>query len=205
MSSDVSDISDEVLMMQFQGGNRSAFGSLVRRHKTPIYNFVLRQVRNKTTAEDLTQDLFVRIVQSASTFKHEARFTTWVYSIARNLCIDHLRKMSLRRHPSLDQSSGKESEGPTLGERVADAHPSAAADRRAVSNDIAERIVAAVEDLPPEQREVFLLRQLARVPFKEIAEMTGVPENTVKSRMRYALERLQEALSEYEDYARALR
>jgi RNA polymerase sigma-70 factor (ECF subfamily) len=205
MASDVNETTDEVLMMQFQAGDRAAFGVLVKRHKTPIYNFVLRQVRNKTTAEDLTQDLFVRIVQSASTFKHEARFTTWVYSIARNLCIDHLRKMSLRRHPSLDQSSGKESEGPTLGERLADSHPSAAADRRAVSNDIAERIVAAVEDLPPEQREVFLLRQLARVPFKEIAEMTGVPENTVKSRMRYALERLQEALSEYEDYARALR
>ena len=205
MASDQNDVTDEVLMMQFQAGDRSAFAILVRRHKTPIYNFVLRQVRSKTTAEDLTQDVFVRVVQNASTFKHEARFTTWVYSIARNLCIDHLRKMSLRRHRSLDQQGGKESEGPTLGERVADEHPSAAADRRAVSNDIAERIVAAVEELPEEQREVFLLRQLAKVPFKEIAEMTGVPENTVKSRMRYALERLQEALSEYEDYARALR
>ena len=62
-----------------------------------------------------------------------------------------------------------------------------------------------MEDLPPDQREVFLLRELANVPFKDIAEIVGVPENTVKSRMRYALERLQEALSEYEDYARALR
>ena len=74
-----------------------------------------------------------------------------------------------------------------------------------VDTDIGQRIIKAVEALPPEQREVFLLRQLSRVPFKEIAKMTGVPENTVKSRMRYALERLQEALSEYEDYARALR
>ena len=144
-------------------------------------------------------------MQSASSFKHEARFTTWVYSIARNLCIDHLRKMSLRRHPSLDQTSGKDADGPTLGERIADEHPSTAADRSAMSADIAQRIVKAVEALPPEQREVFLLRQTAKVPFKEIAKMTGVPENTVKSRMRYALERLQDALCEYEDYARALR
>jgi RNA polymerase sigma-70 factor (ECF subfamily) len=67
------------------------------------------------------------------------------------------------------------------------------------------RIVRAVEQLPEEQREVFLLREVGHVPFKDIAEMTGVSENTVKSRMRYALERLQNALSEYEDYARALR
>lgn len=205
MASDVSDVSDEVLMMQFQGGDRDAFAVLVTRHKTPIFNFILRQVRAKTIAEDLTQDVFVRVVQNAATFKHEARFTTWVYSIARNLCIDHLRKMSLRRHPSLDQASGKDKDGPTLGERVADEHPSAAADRQVMSSDIGERIVRAVDALPPEQREVFLLRQLGKVPFKEIAKMTGVPENTVKSRMRYALERLQDALCEYEDYARALR
>jgi RNA polymerase sigma-70 factor, ECF subfamily len=191
--------------MRFQGGDRSAFAVLVRRHKTSIFNFILRQVRQQTTAEDLTQDVFVRVVQNAATFKHEARFTTWAYSIARNLCIDHLRKMSLRRHPSLDQTSGRDQDGPTLGERVADEHPSAAADRQVMGSDIAQRIVAAVEALPPEQREVFLLRQLAKVPFKEIAKMTGVPENTVKSRMRYALERLQDALCEYEDYARALR
>ncbi len=198
-------VPDEVLMMQFQGGNRDAFGTLVRRHKTPIFNFVLRLVRSASTAEDLTQDVFVRVVQKASTFKHEARFTTWVYSIARNLCIDHLRKMSLRRHPSLDQATGKDADGPTLGERIPNEHPESAADRQVMSSDIGARIVKAVAALPEEQREVYLLRQMAKVPFKEIAKMTGVPENTVKSRMRYALERLQEALSEYEDYARALR
>ena len=205
MASDLSEVSDEVLMMKFQGGDRSAFASLVRRHKTPIFNFVLRQVRSRTTAEDITQDVFVRVVQNAASFKHEARFTTWVYTIARNVCTDHHRKMSLRRHPSLDQAAGKDPDGPTLGDRIADSHPSAAADRQTMSADIGKRISTAVEKLPPEQREVFLLRQFAKVPFKDIARMTGVPENTVKSRMRYALERLQEALCEYEDYARALR
>jgi len=194
---------DEVLMMRFQGGDRSAFAALVRRHKTAIYNFILRQVRVAPAAEDLAQDVFVKIVQNAGEFKHEARFTTWAYAIARNVCIDHLRKMSLRRHPSLDHSDS--GEGPTLGERTADSRPGASVDRAAIGAELAVRITRAVEELPAEQREVFLLREIGHVPFKDIAEMTNVPENTVKSRMRYALERLQEALEEYEDYARALR
>jgi RNA polymerase sigma-70 factor (ECF subfamily) len=195
--------SDEALMLRFQSGDRAAFGILVRRHKTAIYNFILRQVRTPPSAEDLAQDVFVKIVQNAADFKHEARFTTWAYAIARNVCIDHLRKMSLRRHPSLDHSDS--GEGPTLGERTADSRPGASVDRSAIGAELAVRITRAVEELPPEQREVFLLREIGHVPFKDIAEMTNVPENTVKSRMRYALERLQEALEEYEDYARALR
>jgi RNA polymerase sigma-70 factor (ECF subfamily) len=194
---------DEALMLRFQGGDRASFALLVKRHKTPIYNFILRQVRAAPAAEDLTQDVFVKIVQKAAEFKHEARFTTWAYAIARNVCIDHLRKMSLRRHPSLDHSDS--GEGPTLGERTADLRPTATVDRSAIGAELGVRITRAVEELPAEQREVFLLREVGHVPFKDIAQITGVPENTVKSRMRYALERLQQALEEYEDYARALR
>jgi RNA polymerase sigma-70 factor (ECF subfamily) len=199
------DPSDEALMMRFQAGDRTAFASLVRRHKITLFNFVLRSVRSPQTAEDLVQDVFVRIVQSAGDFKHEARFTTWAYAIARNICIDHLRKMSLRRHPSLDQPSGPDDAGPTLLDRTPDGHPGASVERAAIGAELSQRIARCVESLPAEQREVFLLRELANVPFKDIAEITGVPENTVKSRMRYALERLQEALADYEDYARALR
>jgi len=200
-------VSDEALMMRFQAGDRGALSTLVSRHKTSMYNFVLRQVRSRSVAEDLTQDVFVRLVQSASTFKHEARFTSWLYAIARNLCIDHLRRGGLRHAASLDAPIGREDDasGATLGERLADPTPAASAERSVVSADIGARVNRAVESLPVEQREVFLLRQLARVPFRDIAEMTGVSENTVKSRMRYALERLQEALTDYEEFARALR
>jgi RNA polymerase sigma-70 factor (ECF subfamily) len=201
------EVTDEVLMMRFQGGDQSAFARLVRRHKTPVYNFILRSVRSREVAEDLVQDVFVKVVQNAAEFKHEARFSTWAYTIARNVCIDHLRKAALRRHPSLDQAANNNSgeDGPTLGERIADSHFGAAVDRVAIGTELGQRITRAVEELPPEQREVFLLREVANVPFKEIAEIVGVPENTTKSRMRYALERLQQALAEYEDYARALR
>jgi RNA polymerase sigma-70 factor (ECF subfamily) len=199
--------SDEALMMRFQAGDRAAFATLVRRHKVTFYNFVLRMVRSGSASEDLVQDVFVRIVQNAADFKHEARFTTWAYAIARNVCIDHLRKMSLRRHPSLDQpaSSDGGAEGPTLLERTASTHPASSVERTAIGAELGQKIERCVEGLPAEQREVFLLREIGNVPFKDIAQITGVPENTVKSRMRYALERLQEALADYEDYARALR
>lgn len=198
------ELTDEALMMRFQRGDRGSFTVLVRRHQTPLYNFALRHLRAQSAAQDVVQDAFVRVVQNAAEFKHEARFTTWLYTIARNLCIDQLRKHALRKHPSLDQGTGGEdSEGPTLGEQTADAH--ASVEREATGIELKERIARAVEALPDEQREVFLMREVANLPFKEIAEVTGVPENTVKSRMRYALERLQQALGEYEEYARALR
>ncbi len=201
------DVTDEALMIRFQRGDRAAFAFLVRRHQSALYNFALRHLRLPQAAEDVVQDAFVRVVQNAGEFKHEARFTTWLYTIARNLCIDQLRKRALRKHPSLDQSasgrSGEEGEGPTLGEQTADGR--ASVEREATGTELKERIARAVEELPDEQREVFLMRELANLPFKEIAVITGVPENTVKSRMRYALERLQQTLSEYEEYARALR
>lgn len=197
------DVSDEALMLRYQGGDRTAFAVLVRRHKTPIYNFILRHVSAPAAAEDLTQDAFVRVVQNAGEFRHSSRFSTWVFTIARNLCIDHIRKMSHRKHASLDQAPSED--GTPLGERLADGHPRAAVDRMAGMGELSDRIKAAVEDLPEDQREVFLLREVGCVPFKDIAEMIGVPENTIKSRMRYALERLQRALAEYEDYAKALK
>ncbi len=197
------EVTDEVLMVRFQGGDRAAFAILVRRHKAPIYNFVLRMVRSSSSAEDLTQDTFVKVVQSSGEFKHEARFYTWLYAIARNLCIDHLRKMSLRQHPSLDQPSPQSPDGPTLLERTAGSAPSA--ERTAIGAEMGQRITRCVEALPAEQREVFLLREIGNLSIKEIAVIVAVPEGTIKSRLRYALERLQESLSEYEDYARALR
>ena len=198
------DLTDEALMIRFQRGDRAAFAVLVRRHQSPLYNFALRHLRAPQVAEDVVQDAFVRVVQSAAEFKHEARFTTWVYTITRNLCIYQLRKRALRKHPSLDQGKpGEEGDGPTLGEQTADVR--ASVEREATGAELKERIAKAVEALPEEQREVFLMREVANLPFKEIAEVTGVPENTVKSRMRYALERLQQALSEYEEYSRALR
>jgi RNA polymerase sigma-70 factor (ECF subfamily) len=191
-------------MVRYQRGDRDAFALLVKRYMKQIYNFVLRQLRAPALAEDVTQEVFMRLVQNAADFKHEARFSTWLYAIARNLCVDQLRRLQHRRHPSLDQPLG-DSDGRTLGDAVPNLHYSASAERAAVGSEVQATIAKAVEALPEEQREVFLLREVADLPFKEIAEIIGVPENTVKSRMRYALDRLKQALCEFEEYARALR
>lgn len=177
----------------------------MKRHEVGLFNFILRSVRDRATAEELLQDTWIRVLSGIRDFQRASKFSTWVYTVARNLCIDHARKAVLRRHPSLDQSSrsnGSSSDGPTLGEQLADGGPRA--DRSAISKELQEKLVAAIHELPDDQREVFMLREYGALPFKDIADIVGAPENTVKSRMRYALERLQSALAEYEEYARAL-
>ncbi|MBI2895716.1 MAG: RNA polymerase sigma factor [Deltaproteobacteria bacterium] len=197
--------SDELLLQRYQGGDPSAFGELLARHRRPVYNFILRYLGDKNQAEDLLQEVFLRIVQGAGDFKGESKFTTWLYTIARNLCIDTARKMVFRRHASLDgpTSSSEDGDGPSLMERIP--NQSAAVDREAIGRELRPHLAQAVEALVHEQREVFVMREYMSLPFKEIADIVGVPENTVKSRMRYALEKLRESLAEYEDYAKALR
>jgi RNA polymerase sigma-70 factor (ECF subfamily) len=114
------DATDETLMVRYQRGDRTAFAQLVRRHHRALYNFVLRQLRKQEIAEEVTQEVFLRVVEKSNEFKHEARFSTWVYTIARNMCIDELRKAQHRRHPSLDQPLGPGDDVPALGEAVAD-------------------------------------------------------------------------------------
>ena len=193
---------DEGLMRQFQAGDRAAFAPLMRRHLGGVYNFVARHTTPGPTAEDLTQEVFLRVVERARGFKHESRFSTWLYTIARNLCTDTLRKMAHRHHASLDDLGEG---GRPLGDLIRDDDPAITGERVASSREMGARISQALLELPEEQREVFLLREVANLPFQEIALVTGAPENTVKSRMRYALEHLQEALEDYEEVARALR
>ena len=194
------DTPDEQLMRRFQQGDTAAFAPLMRRHLGGVYNFVARHTSPGPQAEDLAQEVFLRVVERAGDFKHESRFTTWLFSIARNLCIDALRKQSHRNHASLDEPDPS---GVPLGEQVKDDGP--LGEQVAQSREVGVRIEQALRLLPEEQREVFLLREIACLSFQEIAQVTGAPENTVKSRMRYALERLQEALRDYEEVARALR
>ena len=188
-------------MQRFQQGESEAFRVLLERHRGGVYNFVLRHVGNQTAAEDVLQDTFLRVVQGAHRYKLESKFTTWLYTIARNLCVDRARKMKFRRHKSLDQPTGSD-EGAPLGDRIPDTR--AVTDRAAIGSELQVRLSAAIATLKEDQREVFLMREYSNLPFKEIAEIVGVPENTVKSRMRYALEHLRHELSEYQDYARAI-
>jgi RNA polymerase sigma-70 factor (ECF subfamily) len=199
-------MSDDELLERFASGESAAFAVLLGRYQVPIYNFIARSVRDTEAAADLLQEVFTRVIQHSAEFNRSSKFSTWLYAIARNICIDHMRRMSHRRHASLDAAgpNGLGTEGSSAGpwvERVAVEQPGV--DSSAAAGRLRSRIVQAIETLPQEQREVFLMRQIQQLPFAEIAAVVGVSENTVKSRMRYALERLQEALADFEDYARA--
>jgi len=187
-------------MQLFQSGNADAFGVLFERYKGPIYAFLLRQCQHRETAADLAQDVFARLIRSATSFQHQSKFSTWIYTIARNAAVDNARKARHRKHASLDE--GRDEEGPRLGDRVAGDGP--APDRSATAERLRGDLLAAIDKLPDDQREVFLLREYHGMPFQEIAEVVGAKVGTVKSRMRYALAALRRELAEYEDYARTL-
>lgn len=177
------DESDERLMVRFQGGDARAFEVLVRRHRSPVFSFLLRLAGDRARAEDLCQEAFLKVVKGAEGWEPRARFQTWLYAIARNLAVDEARRRAFRRVEPLD--------APAAAAVPADVP---APDRGAEGALLRGRLEAAMAALPEEQREVFLLREHAGLRFAEIAEVTGVAENTVKSRMRYALESLRERL-----------
>lgn len=189
--------SDEQLMLDFRTGEARAFEVLLHRHRTPVFNFILRFTGHPARAEDLLQETWLKVVRRANDYQPKARFTTWLYTIARNLCVDSARKEKYRETESLEAPIGgdeADGAGRSLGEVVADRGP--APDRAAHNARLRPLLERALQSLPAEQREVFILREYSGVAFKEIAAVTGVPENTVKSRMRYALEGLRRTLAE---------
>lgn len=193
---------DEVLMVAYQSGDVRAFEVLLTRHRKPVYNFILRYVGLRETAEDLLQETFLRVIKGAETYQRQAKFTTWLYTIARNLCVDQSRRAKHRRAQSLDAPMNNSADSGTLLDVVP--ANEIASDRQAVSKELQIRLHGALARLSEEQREVFLMREFLDMPFKDIADVVGVPENTVKSRMRYALEKLRLELDEYKDMAKAM-
>jgi RNA polymerase sigma-70 factor (ECF subfamily) len=181
---------DEELLAAYRHGDVAAFENLLRRHRAPLFTFLVRMLGDRQRAEDLAQDTFVRVVKGAQEWEQRARFQTWLFTIARNLCVDASRRDRFRRADSLD-AQGPEDASP-LVDSVAGREIDP--ERGAESARLRPVLQKALLSLPAEQREVFLLREQSGLPFKEIAEVLSVNENTAKSRMRYALVALRKAL-----------
>ena len=185
--------SDEDLVLAVQSGDTSSLGVLVARWEQPLFRFAFRLLQRTEDARDVCQETFLRILTKSERFRAGARFSTWMYQIALNLCRDHLRRRTRWKFLPFD------SDEPAVQRRVeartearAAPDPAAALER----DELRRAIRKALRTISPEQREVLVLKEFEGMKFKEIAEILGCPESTVKSRMYYGLTALKSALSQ---------
>lgn len=187
------EIPDELLMLQYAEGDIGAFERLLERHRRPLFGYLCRMLGNRQLAEDTFQEVFVRIIHSRRHYQQGTKFTSWLYRIAHNSCIDVFRREKYRKTESLNEplQNGDET---TLQDMLVNGNPGPdeALERRQLSDALKE----CIDRLAPEQREVFVLRQYQNLSFKEIAKAVRSSESTVKSRMRYALKNLRAMLVE---------
>ena len=186
--------SDEALMLQFQTGDLRSFNTLVKRWEKPLLNYCYRMVNDIALAEDLRQEVFLRIYRSAKKYRPTAQFSTWMYRITTNLCLDTLAKQKHRKEISMTPYLESESEG--FGEKLVD--PSDTPDAAVVKKETESRVRSALARLPEDQRVVVIMRHYNGMKFREIAEVLECPISTVKSRMVAGIERLSKMLSKQE-------
>lgn len=182
---------DEVLMLRYKEGDLEAFEILLERYQQPLFTFVLRFCNDYHQAEDLVQEVFLRLIKSAKSYEPKAKFSTYIYTFAHNICVDNFRRGKKRKTTSLSQPIDVEQEL-TLEDTVKDERANPEKDYRQKS--LEKALQEAVSELPEEQREVFLLREQMNLPFEEIARVVGCLPSTAKSRMRYALQSIRSKL-----------
>jgi RNA polymerase sigma-70 factor (ECF subfamily) len=177
----MAEAADEELMAAYRGGDAGAFDTLYARHRLRLFRFVLRSVKARAVAEELYQEVWMRVIEARATYAHKARFTTWLYTIAHNRLVDHWRKRGL-----------------TLvvleGDEIASSSPDPA-DQVQARESLA-RFAAALDALPALQREAFLLHEEGGLTVAEIGAATGANEEAAKSRLRYAMAKLRAAVSD---------
>jgi RNA polymerase sigma-70 factor (ECF subfamily) len=181
MDGDKEQAPDEELMLAYRHGDAGAFEALYKRHRGALFRFVLRSLHQRSAAEELFQEVWMRVIEARGRYAPQARFTTWLYTIAHNLLVDHWRKKGLAV-VSLDQEDVPiESENPAA---------------RAEGREALGRFLQALDGLPPAQREAFLLHEEGGLSAAQIAAATGTNEEAAKSRLRYAMAKLKAAVDE---------
>jgi len=185
-----SNFSDFELVIEFKSGNRQAIETLIHRHRKRVYGYIILLVKNHTTAEDIFQDTFVKVIKSLQEGKYtdNGRFVSWVMRIAHNLIIDHFRREKQLNTVSNDNSSVDIFNSPKFSDKNIEDH--------LVYEQLLTEVRTLVDCLPDEQKEVVLLRHYAGLSFKEIAEQTNVSINTALGRMRYALINMRKMMQE---------
>jgi RNA polymerase sigma-70 factor (ECF subfamily) len=174
---------DEELMLAYGAGDLASFQALYSRHRGPLFRHLTRQLRDAPLAEELFQDVWQRVITARERYRPDAKFTTWLYQIAHNRLADHWRASQHR--PSAPDDAVE------LAERIPDPQTP---ERTLSAFEERRRLQLALEELPDDQREVVLLRLEQELSLEEIGEITGVGRETVKSRLRYAMDKLRARL-----------
>lgn len=174
---------DAALMLRYKDGDTAAFETLYRRHNDSLYRYLLRRCLDRDAAEDVFQEVWGKIIKSRSSYRPSAKFTTFLYRVAHNCFIDHVRRN--KKH------FAESNIDPDLSANPADG-PDLAAEKGLAR----QRLHAALLALPDEQRDVFLLHEEANLTVDTIAQVTGVNRETAKSRLRYAINKLKVVLRE---------
>jgi len=180
-------------MLAYAAGDITAFDALYARHKGGVYRYLLRQCRQSGVADELFQDVWMNLIRARSSYAPTAKFTTWLYRLAHNRLIDHYRASGHLTLVSADDEAHADAIAALPGARSDDPRV------RAENRELGERLRAAVAALPPAQREAFLLQQEGGLSLAEIAAVTSVGTETVKSRLRYALAKLRGDLVDLDD------
>lgn len=189
---------DEALMLAYAGGDAGAFDRLYHRHKGGVYRYLLRQCKSPAAADELFQDIWMNVIRVRATYQPTARFTTWLYTLAHNRLVDHWRATG---HVTLVSTDDDEDDA------THDAVHAVVAPRvdepavRTESRALGARLRAALDALPAAQRDAFLLHQEGGLALADIATLTGVGIETVKSRLRYAMAKLRAELADWREDA----
>lgn len=185
----LSNFTDQQLIHAFQSGESAALEVLINRHKDKIYTSIYLLVKDKYLAEDIFQDVFIRVIDTVrgGRYNEEGKFLPWALRIAHNLCVDHFRKV--KRTPTIRNSEDNDIfEVLNFSEE--------GADRSMMKKQSHDRVRLMLDQLPADQREVIVLRHFADMSFKEIASMTNCSINTALGRMRYGLINLRKIMEE---------
>ena len=175
-------MSEEQLIRRAQQGDNGAFEELLLLHQKKVYNLCLRMSANPDDALDLSQEAFLRAWRSLGQYQFEASFSTWLFRLTSNICIDFLRRKKRRQETSLTESYDGSDEGAELS--VPDAQPGP--EQQALTNETKIELARAMEQLSPEHREILQLRVIEDLQYEQIADILGVRVGTVKSRLARA-------------------
>ncbi|MEW6263094.1 MAG: RNA polymerase sigma factor [Thermodesulfobacteriota bacterium] len=190
----LTELADEELMARYARDEEAAFEVLLARYRRPLFGFLYRFLGRSDKAEEVFQEVFFEIIRARKRYRPDSKFAAWIFRIARNRAVDRLRRNGFREMESLDQQLNPGQEGDSRLDHLAGNDPSP--EEMARSRQLEEALDKALAGLPEEQREVFWLKEKSELSIAEIAALTGVSQNTVKSRLRYALEKIRAELLE---------